>query len=108
MTTSHSIECPTCMVPLSTASQQRRCTHKHQTDTQSNETNLGWESALVDLRDTVPEAVIVHSRICGSDVEINHRRQRVAAQFVPRMFRSGSWFDLTWFWRNDGRRALHR
>jgi hypothetical protein len=31
---------------------------------------------------------IVHSRICGSDVEINHRRQRVAARFVPRMFRS--------------------
>ena len=26
------------MVPLSTASQQRRCTHKHQTDTQSDRT----------------------------------------------------------------------
>jgi hypothetical protein len=34
--------------------------------------------------------------------------RRVAAQFVQRMFRSASWFDLTWFWRNDGRRALQR
>jgi hypothetical protein len=71
-------------------------------------TNASGGSALADLREKVPEAAIVHSRICGSEVEINHRRQRVAAQFVPRMFRSGSWFDLTWFWRNDGRRAVHR
>ncbi|MGH7732349.1 MAG: hypothetical protein ACREOE_01280 [Gemmatimonadales bacterium] len=29
------------------------------------------------------------------------RRGRVAAEFVPRMLRSGSWFDLTWFRRDD-------
>ena len=38
MTTSRSLECPNCMVSLSTVSQQRRCTHKYQADAQSNET----------------------------------------------------------------------
>jgi NAD(P)-dependent dehydrogenase (short-subunit alcohol dehydrogenase family) len=42
MTASHSLECPTYMVPLSTAPQPPPLQPKHQADTQSNGIGTGW------------------------------------------------------------------